>query len=85
LASVQRLLERAFGLAHGLEEERSMKVAALLLLLSGWLIVLSAVPMLRGSSRAGFVYAGFAVELLGLVLLFRAHMTPQGDQSQGER
>jgi hypothetical protein len=61
-----------------------MKIAALLLILSGWFIVLAAVALLRAGSRAGFVYAGTGVELLGLALLFRAHLKPHHDPSQGE-
>jgi hypothetical protein len=62
-----------------------MKIAALLLLVSGWLIVLAAVALLHSAPRAGFVYAGTTVEFLGLALLFRAHLTRQTDPSQGER
>ena len=51
-----------------------MKFAALMLLLAGWIIVLAAIVLLETSaSRAGFAVAGMAVEILGLVLLFRSH------------
>jgi hypothetical protein len=63
----------------------SMKIAALLLLVSGWFIVLTAIALLHSASRAAFVYAGTGVEVLGLGLLCRAHMIPHSDPSQGER
>jgi len=52
-----------------------MKLAGLLLLLSGWGLVLAALPLLgRASVLAAFVLAGTGVEILGLVLLVRSHM-----------
>ena len=56
-----------------------MKLLSLFLLLSGWGIVLGAVAMLATPARIAFVLAGVAVELLGLVLLFRCHLVPQRD------
>ena len=51
-----------------------MKIAGFLLLLTGWLLVLSAVVMLpAGGARSAFVLTGMAVEVLALVLLFRSH------------
>ena len=51
-----------------------MKLAGLLMLLAGWAIILAAIALLRAATpRAVFVLASFAVELLGLVLLFRSH------------
>lgn len=51
-----------------------MKLAGFLLLLAGWFIVLSALELLGPATpRAVFVLAGFAVEVLGLALAFRAH------------
>lgn len=51
-----------------------MKFVGFLLLLAGWIIVLSALEMLGSATpRAVFVLAGFAVEILGLALTFRAH------------
>ena len=56
-----------------------MKMAGFLLLLSGWLLVLAAVALLRASGpQAVFVVAGIAVEILALVLLFRAHHIARG-------
>jgi hypothetical protein len=56
-----------------------MKFVGFLLLLAGWVIVLSALEMLGSSTpRALFVIAGFAVELLGLAMTFRANgMQPE--------
>jgi hypothetical protein len=54
-----------------------MKIAGVLLLLAGWLLVLSAVVMLpAGGARAAFVFTGLAVEALALVLVFRSHRIP---------
>ncbi|HTA41411.1 MAG TPA: hypothetical protein VK789_03120 [Bryobacteraceae bacterium] len=55
-----------------------MKIAGFLLLVAGWLLVLSALVLLRGSGpRSGFVLAGLAVEILGLALVFRSHLIPK--------
>ena len=52
-----------------------MKIAGFLLLIAGWLLVLAALALLRAAGpRAAFVLAGVAVELLALVLAFRAHL-----------
>ncbi len=50
------------------------KFAGFLFLLAGWGIVLSAVALLRSpAAMSVFALAGFGVEILGLVLAFRAH------------
>ena len=55
-----------------------MKLAGLLLLVAGWAIVLAAFLMLGAmAARAAFVAAGVAIELLGLGLLARSHVTPR--------
>ena len=52
-----------------------MKLAGLLLLVAGWIIVVCAVAMFAaGTPRAVFVAAGMAVEALGLALAVRAHL-----------
>ena len=52
-----------------------MKLAGILFLLTGWLIVLSALDLLRpGTALVAFVLAGVAVELMGLFLLFWSHL-----------
>jgi hypothetical protein len=59
-----------------------MKLAGLLLLPAGWVIVLTAVVLLpSGSARAAFLLAGMAVEALGMVLVVRAHM-PEAPQEK---
>jgi hypothetical protein len=58
-----------------------MKLAALLLLWAGWLIVLAAVALLRPVvQQITFVMAGIGVEALGCFLLFRAHL-PASEES----
>ena len=54
-----------------------MKIAGLLLLVSGWLLVLLSIVLLHAEAgRAVFVLAGVGVQLLGLVLVFRTHRLP---------
>jgi membrane-bound ClpP family serine protease len=55
-----------------------MKLAGLLLLLSGWAIVIAAIRMLHGGALSGVVLAGFGVEIAGLALLVRTHI-PSGE------
>ena len=58
-----------------------MKIAGFLLLIAGWMLVLSAVILLGAAgARNAFVMAGLAVELLGLVLAGRAHTSGQGER-----
>lgn len=53
-----------------------MKIAGFLLLLAGWLLILSALALLaRSGPRGAFLLAGCGVELLGLVLFMRSHLT----------
>ena len=55
-----------------------MKLAGFLLLLAGWLIVLSAVVLLgTGPARVIFVLAGIALEMAGLGIEFRCHRLRQ--------
>ena len=59
-----------------------MKIAGFLLLLAGWLLVLSALCLLaRPAPRDVFLAAGMAVEALGLVLVVRAHLTPRKNEN----
>jgi hypothetical protein len=51
-----------------------MKIAGFLLLLSGWGIMLAALALLRGSPLTLFIFLGIGVEILGLVLVARAHL-----------
>jgi protein-S-isoprenylcysteine O-methyltransferase Ste14 len=51
-----------------------MKILGLVLLVSGWAIVLTSVALLTEEvPRAAFVLAGVGVEIVGLALLIRAH------------
>ena len=54
-----------------------MKLAGLLLLIAGWVIVVTAIGLLHTQgSRLGFLLAGLAVQILGLVLVVRSHFIP---------
>jgi hypothetical protein len=55
-----------------------MKAAGFLLLFAGWFLVLAALAMLpaAGAPRTAFVLAGLCVEVLGIVLVIRAHLIP---------
>jgi hypothetical protein len=52
-----------------------LRIPALLLLLAGWILMLSAVILLPAlASRTTFALAGLAVQFLGLILLASAHI-----------
>jgi hypothetical protein len=56
-----------------------MKILGFLLLLAGWGIVLAALALLtKDAARGTFVVAGMAVEIIGLVIVMRAHPAPRG-------
>jgi len=58
-----------------------MKLAGLLSLVAGWVIVVAAVALLPSAgTRVGFVLAGITVEMLGLVLMVRAHLVLQSER-----
>ena len=58
-----------------LRQSLIMKLVGFLLMLAGWFLVLAALEMLGAATpRALFVLAGFAVEVLGLALVFRANL-----------
>lgn len=55
-----------------------MRIFGLLLLLSGWVLVLAAIPLLRaGVALSLFVLAGVGVEILGAAFIMRFHMEQQ--------
>lgn len=55
-----------------------MRIFGLLLLLSGWVLVLAAIPLLRtGVALSLFVLAGVGVEVLGVALMMRFHIEQQ--------
>jgi hypothetical protein len=56
-----------------------MKLGGFLLLLSGWAIVVAALVILHGRAVPAFVYAGFGVEILGVVLVIRGHLPASED------
>ncbi len=52
-----------------------MKLAGFLLLAAGWAIVLAAAALLKTAPlETVFVLAGLGTELVGLVLVIRAHL-----------
>ena len=52
-----------------------MKLGGFLLLIAGWVIVVAAALLLpTPATRVSFVFAGLAVEALGLVLAVRSHI-----------
>ena len=56
-----------------------MRLAGFFLLLAGWAIVLTAIVLLaRVPTRTGFVLAGMGVEVLGLVIVVRSHISRRG-------
>lgn len=58
-----------------------MKLAGFLLLLTGWIIALAAVLMLKsGLPQTGFVVAGIGVEVEGLVVVVRSHLAPRRER-----
>ena len=55
-----------------------LKYGALFFLVSGWTIVLAAVALLESpAAKGGFVAAGLAIQVVGLVFVVRAHMAPR--------
>jgi len=58
-----------------------MKVAGFLMLVAGWFLVLAAIVLFAAQPmRAAFVFAGLAVETVGLVLVFRSHLIPREEK-----
>ena len=58
-----------------------IKLIALFLLVSGWIIVLAAIALLSVGGLLGlFMLAGAGIEAAGLVCLFRAHRIAPGDR-----
>lgn len=56
-----------------------MKLLGFFLMLAGWCIVLAALVLLAGdAARGAFTAAGMGVEVIGLVLVIRAHAMPRG-------
>lgn len=57
-----------------------MKLGGFLLLLSGWGIIVAALVLLHGRAVLAFIYAGLAVEILGMIFVFRGHLPPSEDE-----
>ena len=58
-----------------------MKLFGFLLLISGWGLVIAALSMLHGTPVSVFILAGVAVEILGFVLVARAHLPVREDRA----
>ncbi len=54
------------------------KAVGFLLLVSGLVIVLAAIVMLRESARSIFILTGFAIQITGLVMAAIAHTKSGG-------
>lgn len=57
-----------------------MRFLGFMLLLAGWAIVVCALALLQDVPRVAFAYAGMGVEVLGLVLVIRAHLFLRGEE-----
>jgi hypothetical protein len=58
-----------------------LKAAGFLLLLAGWGLVLATLVLLGSApARTAFVLAGIGVEIVGMVLVARAHLPVQEDR-----
>jgi Flp pilus assembly protein TadB len=61
-------------------EGSSMKLAGLLMLVAGWLLIVATIALLGTAPlRGAFIAAGIAVEAIGLGLLVRSHLVLRGD------
>ncbi len=55
-----------------------MKIIGLVMMPAGWFLVLAALVLLRAFlAQSLFVAAGTGVEIMGLVLFARAHLSPK--------
>jgi len=58
-----------------------MRFVGFLLLVAGWFLVLASIVLLGSPvSRGAFVFAGIAVEALGLIMVFRSHSIPREEK-----
>lgn len=59
-----------------------LKPAGFLLLTMGWILVLSAIVLLKQeAARGAFAIAGLGVEALGLALVLRSHIAPRPERN----
>jgi hypothetical protein len=71
ILAVQYMARAAWTHAPGAP---GLKLFGLVLLLAGWGLVISALALLAdGAPRVIFILAGVGVEIVGLVLVIRAH------------
>lgn len=64
---------------HRARRGRVLRLFGFLLLLAGWGLVLAALALLAADApRIAFIVAGVGVEIVGLVLVIRAHPLPRG-------
>ena len=57
-----------------------MRLLGFFLQVAGWIILLTAIALLRGGPQTAFALAGFGVELTGLTLAVRSHLIPHGEK-----
>ena len=58
-----------------------MRFLGFLLLVSGWFLVAASIVLLAAQGpRGAFIFAGIAVEVLGLVLVFRSQSIPREEK-----
>lgn len=56
----------------------AMRFVGFMLLVAGWLLALAALVILGAPvPRAAFVFAGLAIEILGLIFVFRSYSIPR--------
>lgn len=68
-------------MATSSERPWSLKPAGFLLLITGWILVLFALVLLKQpAARGGFLAAGLGVETLGLVLAARSFVAPRPER-----
>lgn len=73
------MVAMARAVSTALPGARFVRIFGFLLLLAGWGIVLSALVLLAAETpRAAFALAGVGVEIVGLVLVIRAHPIRRG-------
>jgi hypothetical protein len=58
-----------------------LKIAGFFLLLAGWALVVSTLALLGSApARTGFVLAAIGVEIVGIILVARSHLSVQEDR-----
>lgn len=57
-----------------------MGLVGFFVLVAGWIIVMAAIAMLHATPRTGFAIAGICVQLMGLTLAVRSHLSPREDK-----